>query len=206
MPGELAASLRVVARHWCPWIPLTRACAPQPGEEVPSPIVPPTSPLCPLEICGGPAPRAHQISPARFPPLASVTGAGAEMGGARGRHKCATAASSLSRLHPSRLLMVALATSYRWGIYRGGRRVLGSRRGGTGTGWASAWSASSFRLVSACVAVRRQEGCCSPWPQRARWFSFSCSSQPEEMVRNLCTEIKISIWVVCLSHRHRSCL
>lgn len=53
---------------------------------------------------------------------------------------------------------------HRWGIYRGGERVLGSGGGGrTGTRWVSAGSASSFRLLPACVAVRRQEGCCLPW-------------------------------------------
>lgn len=96
-----------------PCIPPTPTCAPSSlVEGVPPPSVAPRGPQ-------GLAPGAPRVFPARFPPSASVTGAGAEMGGAWGRHKCATAASSLPWLHPARLLTVALATSYRWGIYRG---------------------------------------------------------------------------------------
>lgn len=107
---------------------------------------------------------ALQALPARFPPLASVRGAGAEVGGARGRHKCATAASSHSRPHPSRLLAVAVATSRRWGIYRGALRS-----GGDGAGWVSAGSASSFSHTVGRWLLRE---CCSPAagpPTRLTW-------------------------------------
>lgn len=117
---------------------------------------------CPvLGLCGL---GSLQALPARFPPLASVRGAGAEVGGARGRHKCATAASSHSRPHPSRLLAVAVATSRRWGIYRGALRS-----GGDGAGWVSAGSASSFSHTVGRWLLRE---CCSPAagpPTRLTW-------------------------------------
>lgn len=104
----------------------------------------------PLGGCGGPAPRAHRVFPGTISSFGISDGSGGGDGGAWGRHKCATAASSLPWLHPSRLLTVALATSYRWGIYRGWEAGAG---GGIGNGWASARSASSFRLLSACVGA-----------------------------------------------------
>lgn len=140
LPARRGASLGAVDP------PDLHLCSPQPFEEVPPPSV---DPQVPSGAAGGRLHARTVFSPARFPPLASVTGAGAEMGGAWGRHKCATAASSLPWLHPSRLLTVALATSYRWGIYRGWE----AGGGWIGNGWASARSASSFRLLSACVGA-----------------------------------------------------
>lgn len=153
----------------------------------------------PLGARGEPAPGALRVFPARFPPLAAVTGAGAEMGGAWGRHKCATAASSLPWLHPSRLLTVALATSYRWGIYRGWEAGGGAL--GMGGRLLGQPPASGFSRLA-----WGQEGCCSPWRQRVRCSSFSCSLEPGEVARNLHVEIKISGWDVCPSHRHCLCL
>lgn len=190
LPARRGASLGAVDP------PDLHLCSPQPVEEVPPPSV---DPQVPSGAAGGRLHARTVFSPARFPPLASVTGAGAEVGGAWGRHKCATAASSLLWLHPSRLLTVALATSYRWGIYRGWE----AGGGGSGMGGrllgqppASGFSQPAWG----------QEGCCSPWRQRVQCSSFSCSLEPGEVARNLRVEIKISVWGVCPSHRHCSCL
>lgn len=121
---------------------------------------------------------ARRALPARSPPLASGRG----VGGARGRHECATAASSHSRTHPSRLLAVAVATSRRWGIYRGELRSVGrTGLGGCLPGQPPAsfirWVGAQAVLFAGCrpsrlshlgaamdlrVEIKNKYPCCSP--------------------------------------------
>lgn len=121
---------------------------------------------------------ARRALPARFPPLTSGRG----VGGARGRHECATAASSHSRTHPSRLLAVAVATSRRWGIYRGelrsvGRTGLGGCLPGQPPASLVPWVGAQAVLLAGCrpscsshlgavrdlrVEIKNKYPCCSP--------------------------------------------